>query len=352
VQKILTLILIFTLPIAVSRAQEGDGSLLDDLEFGDDVIDMQMEDAGEGDAKRFSVVTDEDVSTLAVDDIYKNNGSFFKVVEIGSKGSKGGKFTVERTRGSFDPTQSWTRISGQGPLSIQSRETLFDRFFNGGPLMWPLALLLLLTIVLAVQGFLHLRPKKHCPEEFMTSARKAIDKGDLDRFEELAIKTPGLLPHSARAMMVRFEESTVQELGERSQAAARRQVARMRFPVRLLGFVAVVAPLLGLLGTVLGLIMSFDSIGGGAADAGKAATMAAGIKVALMTTAFGLIVAVPALFFAFVFNHKLRLLITDCEVGADEILHDIARLRRRAGETESVETGVEATPPEPTTASV
>ena len=54
-------------------------------------------------------------------------------------------FDVERIRGSFDPTMTWTRVSGLGPLSIQSRETLIDRFLNGGPLMWPLALLLLLT---------------------------------------------------------------------------------------------------------------------------------------------------------------------------------------------------------------
>ncbi len=336
-----TLLLLLALLSPLVFAQDDRDLILDGLEFGDDIAEMQMEDAGQGDEKRFEVVTDEDISTLAVDDIYKNNGSFFKVVEIASKGSEGGKFTVSRIRGSFDPAQSWSRVSGHGPLLIQSRETLIDRFLNGGPLMWPLALLLLLTIIVAVQGFIYYRPRKHCPEEFIASARKAIDKGDLDRFEELALKGEGLLAHAARALMVRFEESTLDEMGARAQAAARRHVARMRFPVRLLGFVAVVAPLLGLLGTVLGLIISFDSIGGGASDAGKAVTMAIGIKVALMTTAFGLIVAVPALFFAFVFNHKLRLLVTDCEVATDELLHDIGRLRRRAGES------AEAPPDEP-----
>ena len=220
----------------------------------------------------------------------------------------------------------WNRVSGEGPLTIQTRETLIDRFMSGGYLMWPLVALLLLTIILVARLFFYYRPKAHCAPEFIKSCRKAIRRRDIDDFEDITVKEKGLLAHSARAMAATVEDDIDMEQVEgRAQGAARREVARMRFPVRLLSFVAVVAPLLGLLGTVLGMIQCFDSVAGQAADQSKAVAMAAGIKQALLTTAFGLIVAVPALFFAFLFNHKLKLLTTDCEVAAEDLVHSIKR---------------------------
>ncbi len=319
-----------------SPAQEpepdlGPGLSLDDLDFGEDTVQMQMDDAGEGDNKEFGVVTDEDISTLAEGDVYKNNGSFFKVVAIGRKGADGGGFSVERIRGKFDPGLKWNRVSGQGPLTVQTRETLIDRFLSGGALMWPLVALLLLTLIIVARLFFYYRASGHCPPEFVKSCRKAIRRGEIDEFEDLAVKQKGLLAHSARAMAATVDEGVeVEHVEARAQGAARREVARMRFPVRLLSFIAVVAPLLGLLGTVIGMIQCFDSVAGDAADQSKAAAMASGIKQALLTTAFGLIVAVPALFFAVLFNHKLKILTTDCEVAADDLVGCIARFLKGA----------------------
>lgn len=322
-------LLIFASPSPI-RAQDIIEPDLPGIGLDDDATTMQMEDAGEGDNKRFRIVTAEDVSTVAVGDIYKNNSSYFKVAEILRKGTKGGKFVVERIRGKFDPTLKWDRVSGEGPLMIQSRETMVDRFLTGGALMWPLVALLLLTIILTVRSVFYYRTEAHCSEDYLDSCKKAIKKGDLDRFEEVSIKQKGLLASCARAMMIDFEESDKADLQAHAQGAARRQVARMRFPVKLLGFIAVVAPLLGLLGTVIGMIQCFDSVAGQAADQAKAIAMAAGIKKALMTTAFGLIVAVPALFVAFLFNFRLRLLVTDCEAAADDLILRISRLVKQA----------------------
>ena len=312
-----------------ARAQDletGPGLTLEDLDFGEDTVQMQMDDAGEGDGKRFDVVTDEDISTLVEGDVYKNNGSFFKVSSIGSKGADGGSFSVERIRGKFDPVMKWNRVSGQGPLTLQTRETLIDRFLSGGLLMWPLVALLLLTLILVARLFIYYRPKSHCSPDFVKGCRNAIRRGDFDEFEDLTVKEKGLLAHSARAMAATVDDDVdIEHIEARAEGAARREVARMRFPVRLLSFIAVVAPLLGLLGTVIGMIQCFDSVAGEAADQSKAVAMAAGIKQALLTTAFGLIVAVPALFFSFLFNHKLKLLMVDCEVAADDLVGAVKR---------------------------
>ena len=318
-------------PLAGAQEDTEPGLSLEDLDFGEDTTQMEMDDAGEGDNKQFNVVTDEDISTLSEGDVYKNSASFFEVIAVGAKGAEGGSFTVRRIRGKADPLMKWNRVSGKGPLTIQSRETLIDRFFNGGPLMYPLVFLLLLTLILVVRLGFYYRLKSHCPPDFIKSCRKAIRRGDLDDFEEASVKQKGLLAHAARAMAATMDsEVDLERVESRAQGAARREVARMRFPVRLLGFIAVVAPLLGLLGTVTGMIQSFDSVAGEAASQGKAAAMAAGIKTALMTTAFGLIVAVPALFFAFLFNHRLKLLTTDCEVAADDLVGSISQFLKGA----------------------
>ncbi len=69
------------------------------LEDEDEVMKSEMADAEEGDRKRFTVVTDDNIEALEVGDIYKSNASFFKVVEIPSQGAGGGRFVVERTAG-------------------------------------------------------------------------------------------------------------------------------------------------------------------------------------------------------------------------------------------------------------
>ena len=331
-----TVIALSLASIAGAQDDLGPGLSLEDLDFDEDTTQMEMDDAGEGDNKEFNVVTDEDISTLTEGDVYKNNGSFFKVSAISAKGAEGGAFTVQRIRGKVDPLMKWNRISGQGPLTIQSRETLIDRFFNGGPLMYPLVFLLLLTLILVVRLAFYYRKGTHCPPDFIKTCRKAIRRGDLDDFEDAAVKQKGLLAHAARAIAATLDENVdLERVESRAQGAARREVARMRFPVRLLGFIAVVAPLLGLLGTVTGMIQSFDSVAGEAASQGKAAAMAAGIKTALMTTAFGLIVAVPALFFAFLFNHSLKLLTTDCEVAADDLMGAVSSFLKGDAESSS-----------------
>ena len=191
--------------------------------------------------------------------------------------------------------------------------------------------LLLLTIILVARLFFYYRPSAHCSPEFVKRCRKAIRRGDFEDFEDLTVREQGLLAHSARAMVATVEDDIdMDQVEGRAQGAARREVARMRFPVRRLSFFAVVAPLLGLLGAVIGMIQCFDSVAGQAADQSKAVAMAAGIKQALLTTAFGLIVAVPALFFAFLFNHKLKLLTTDCEVAAEDLVHSIGRFFKGA----------------------
>ena len=300
------------------------------MEDEDEVLKTEMEAAEAGDEKEFSVSTDDDIRRLEAGDIYKSNNSFFKVTRIGSQGADGGKFTLQRIAGRGDPSRKWNRISGLGPLTVVGRETLMDRFLSGGKLMYPIAFLLLVLIVIMLNSLWVYRRGKQCPRSFVSAAEDALAKGDVERFEGLAQAQSGLFGSICRAMVTKFRTSTDEDIRARCESEAIRQISLLRTPLKGLNFIAAVAPLLGLLGTVIGMIACFDSLSGEMASASKSQAMAGGIKVALLTTAAGLSVAVPALLVFFVFNQKLNLIVAHCEALAGDFVHELVTIKRKS----------------------
>ncbi len=294
-----------------------------------DIPGEEIKEMETGDLREFRVVTDDDISGLEVGDIYRNNTAVYKVITVDARDREGGRFTVQRTGGTDEPTRTWTRVSGLGPLTITGRETLLSRFVSGGPLMYPIALLLLVMIVIAVNnGFIY-RYKRHCSPAFVKDAREAVNSGNIKMLAERAAAAGrGLLPAICLSMTRDFEISTEEDIRIRCEAEARRQVSVLRIPLRALNFIAATAPLLGLLGTVTGMIVCFDSLAEEAASAGKSQAMAAGIKVALLTTAFGLSVAVPTMLAYFIGNQKLSGIVAQCELYTTELVHRLGIIKR------------------------
>lgn len=306
-------------------------------EEADDVLRADMEQTEAGDNREFTVVTDDNVAGIEKGDIYKNRKAYYKITAISYKSEKGGKFTVQRFKGADDPSKTWNRVSGSGPLTIVGRETLLDRFLSGGVLMYPIAFLLLCTIVIALNSLRVYRRGKQVPKAFFEASRKAIAAGDIGKFEDLALHERGLLGQICRAMVLDFRASTPAEIRRRCEAQGAKQVDLLRTPLRTLNFIAAVAPLLGLLGTVIGIILCFEALEGEAATLSRAQALAKGIKVALLTTAFGLCVAVPALLVYFIFNTRLNLIATECGAKAEELIHELTLLKRSAGNPGSTE---------------
>ena len=328
-KTMLTWLLVCSFMLTGALAQVApDFSILLDSE--DEVSAEETEEMSNGDMKNFKVVTRDDITSLEVGDIYKNNTSYFKVTKAKASGNDGGSFVAQRIGGKQDPMRYYNRVSGLGPTSIAARETLLGRFASGGPLMYPIALLLLGVIVIAINSGMLYRRETQCPSAFVSGAEAAIDGGDTGKLSTLAGSTGGLLAAVCRKMVVKFDESTEDDIRIRCESEAKRQVGFLRMPLRGLSFIAAVAPLIGLLGTVVGMIACFDSLAAEAASASKAQAMAGGIKVALLTTAFGLCVAVPSLFVYFVYNMKLNIIIADCEGYATEFVHNLAKIKRQS----------------------
>lgn len=301
----------------------------------DSLVDAQESQAadptaefGPGDNKEFTVSTEDDVTALEKGDLYKNNGSLFKVISIASKGEAGGTFTLERIGGTNDPTPSWSRTSGSGPPSIITRESLWDLYLAAGWTMHGIAGCLFITIILGINGAWIYRRGKQCPPRFVEQAQDALQNRDFDRLHELAHYESGLLGSICRAMVTRFESSTLQDVSDRCELEAGRYVRMLRVPLNGLSLISAIAPLLGLLGTVIGIVTCFDTIAYEAASAGKSQALASGIRVALFTTVGGLTVAIPAQVVLFLSNLRLQNVVSECEFIAEQLLHEVALIKR------------------------
>ncbi|WP_102110221.1 MotA/TolQ/ExbB proton channel family protein [Oceaniglobus roseus] len=164
---------------------------------------------------------------------------------------------------------------------------------DGGPIVWILILLSLFSLAVIAAKILQLRGVTGGAER-----REAAFRfwGEGDRVGAKAAVEPAgapadlLLAQAMTGLMARLPRKALDDdLEWRGNA----EIARMSSSLRLLELIAMVSPLLGLLGTVLGMIQAFQELAL-AEGAANAALLAAGIWQALLTTAAGLIVAIPA----------------------------------------------------------
>ena len=163
---------------------------------------------------------------------------------------------------------------------------------NGGPVMIPLGFCSVLALAIIGERFWNLRDAKVLPPSEVEHIHALIDRGEFVRAEEYAASRPGplnniLLPAlQSRAESREFIREVVRDAG-------RQEVPDLERYLGILGTVASISPLLGLLGTVLGMIQVFSIIS--LQGVGQANALSGGISEAMITTATGLAIAIPAL---------------------------------------------------------
>lgn len=195
--------------------------------------------------------------------------------------------------------------SGQGSDGVTTAKgvSLQDLLWSGGPVMWPLGLCSIVVLAFAVERFINLRAAKIAPASVMERVEKVIADGDAGD----AIATLDQDPSPAARVFVaglRHREGLPKEIEEAMGDVGRREVSRMRDNILPLNVVANIAPLLGLLGTVFGMIEAFKVVAAGT-GLGKPEQLASGIYRALVTTAVGLSIAIPSLALYYYFNGRV-----------------------------------------------
>jgi len=189
-------------------------------------------------------------------------------------------------------------------------KSLLDLFHAGGPLMWPILLCSIGTIAVGVYCFLQINQRKMMPKTQVDAVSHAMQRHDANAAYELCQSSPNVFANtmSSALLKVNFERDLANK-ASMEQAASETLVqeeTRLMIWVNYLNIFATIAPMLGLLGTVTGMIQSFDQL---AAGKSEPQDLAGGIGQAMLTTAGGLIVGIPAMFLYFYFRNLLQVAI-------------------------------------------
>ena len=194
--------------------------------------------------------------------------------------------------------------------------------------IWPLVVCSILALALVVERFLALKTAKVAPPNLLQEAISVSSNGipSAEVVNQLG-QNSALGEVLATGLRAVNNEPRISEADLRAtlESAGRRVAQNLEKYLTALATIASAAPLLGLLGTVIGMIEIFGSQGGG----GNNPTMLAhGISIALYNTAFGLIVAIPTLIFWRYFRSRVDGYLLTLELSAEQFLRHLNKLRR------------------------
>jgi biopolymer transport protein ExbB len=196
---------------------------------------------------------------------------------------------------------------------------------KGGWLMIPLGTCSILALAIIIERFISLGMMERKANRFietMLGILKGNDDRKLDKITALCEMTPSPLARILQAGIERRDRERI-EIKEAIEDAGYSEAPYLEKNLRILGTVVTVSPLLGLLGTVMGMIKAFNVIA--VQGVGQPGALAGGIAEALITTAVGLSIAIPGLIFYNYFTHRTDKLIRKLENASGELLESLTR---------------------------
>jgi biopolymer transport protein ExbB len=180
---------------------------------------------------------------------------------------------------------------------------MFDFFVKGGPLMWPIFLCSIISITIIVDRLYVLHKSKTKIPNIFSRIKALFKENKYDEALKLCENTPGSIAHLL-AIGIHVRNKTIEEKEKLISRAGSRIIRQLDKNLRGLGIIGNITPLLGLMGTVTGMIKAFMKIQelGGRVDP---SVLAGGIWEALITTVAGLGVAIPTLVAYHYFEGKI-----------------------------------------------
>lgn len=182
-----------------------------------------------------------------------------------------------------------------GPAASLKVESVWDFIVKGGPTMIPIGLLSLVALAVVIEKLLILRQRNIIPPNFISGLNALLkDRGDRARAIEYCKTNSSPIANVLCAAVKRLDEPT--ELMEKHiDEAGQRELVRLRHRMRLMSALPQVSTMLGLVGTIFGMIKTFQAVAASGESIGKTERLAQGIYEAWTTTASGLLVAIPVM---------------------------------------------------------
>ncbi len=190
---------------------------------------------------------------------------------------------------------------------------MFELIQSGGVLVWLIILCSVISLAIVIERFWTLKKSAVTPFGLMDEVEKLLAEDELDPARVAAIRRGSPLGRILAAGIVNIDQHRV-VMKEAVEEAGRHVIHDLEKYLNTLGTLAAVTPLLGLLGTVIGMIDVFAAIT--SAGVGNPTVLAGGISQALVTTAAGLTVGIPSLMFHRFFRGRVTELAIDMEQEA------------------------------------
>ena len=202
--------------------------------------------------------------------------------------------------------------------------TFIDLILAAGIIGHTIILLSIVAVALMIEHFLTIREKVLIPPGFADEAAKHLNEGKWNDAAKLCRDHPSVLGIVLTAGLKECEigwdsaEKAVED-------ALAEQAARLYRKTEYLNVIGNIAPMLGLLGTVVGLVIAFHDMATLEGYQQRAGDLAAGIYLALITTVQGLVVAIPSLAAYAIFNNRIALLMAETTYIAEQILRPVKK---------------------------
>jgi len=209
---------------------------------------------------------------------------------------------------------------------------LFSIIQAVGWTIWPLIACSVLALAIVIERFVSLKSSKIAPprllDEVIGVTRSGIPAPDVVSQLELNSALGEVLASGLRALNA-DPRCSEEDLRATMEGAGRVVAHRLDRYLSALGTIASAAPLMGLFGTVVGMIEIFGSQSPGTATGGNPAQLAHGISIALYNTAFGLMVAIPSLIFWRYFRGQVDAYLLTLELSSERLARHLKAVRRK-----------------------
>jgi biopolymer transport protein ExbB len=234
-----------------------------------------------------------------------------------------------------------------GGSDDQGRKSLLDFVHAGGIVGYAIIALSAAGVALVIYAAMNVKAEKLIPPSLAAESDRLARAGKFLELRGLCQASDNL---AARVIQGGLEQGQlgVEAVREAMREQGTREITRLQQRVGYVGLIASVAPMLGLLGTVVGMIGSFDVLGT-AKGAARPDELAVGISKALVTTCMGLVVAVPLIFFHSYFRDRVTRISQDLSGLCERLLRimtTIVELRTAAGRAGPAAPGVAGAAPQ------
>lgn len=204
---------------------------------------------------------------------------------------------------------------GEGVINM-----LVSYFNQGGDFMWPVLIILIIGLAIAFERVIQLVLADVNTRKFIVSVKKALDEGGVSAAEGVCADTRGPVASVFQAGLLRANEG-IDAVEKAVVAYGSIEMSFLERGLVWLSLFIALAPMFGFLGTVIGMVEAFDAIE--AAGDISPSLVARGIKIALLTTVFGLIVAIILQFFYNYAVSKIDRIVVEMEEASIELIDSL-----------------------------